>query len=118
MRINKVFFAGRLARDPDLHQTSTGTAVCNITLVQNSRTKDENGSWVDGDPIYVDAAIWGMRGEAFSKHHKKGQMAFVEGRLRYDVWLDKESGLKRSKLKLDADNWEFVPRETEKEAPF
>ncbi|MEL6717050.1 MAG: single-stranded DNA-binding protein, partial [Planctomycetota bacterium] len=46
--------------------------------------------------------------EAFEKYHKKGQSAFVDGELRFDTWEDKESGQKRSKLYVVANNWEFV----------
>ena len=52
--------------------------------------------------------IFGKRGEAFEKYHRKGQSAFVEGTLRYDTWEDKNGGGKRSKLYVVADNWEFV----------
>ena len=107
--INKVMFCGRLARDPDLHETRTGTPVCNITLVQNPRVRGEDGRWEDGEPIFVDAAIWGKRAEVFAKHHRKGHLAYIEGVLRYDRWEDRETGEKRTKLKIDADSFEFMP---------
>lgn len=110
VNINKVHFAGCLVRDPDLRHTPSGTPVCNVTLAQNSRVKDpQSGRWVDGDPIFVDFAIWGKRGEAFEKYHKKGDLTYIEGKLRFDTWDDRRTGDKRSKLKVDADHWEFLP---------
>lgn len=117
MRVNLVIFSGRLTRDPDLRYAGSsaqfpgGVPVCNVTLAQDSRTKDGSGQWVKGDPIFVDVALWGKRAESFTKHHAKGDEAFIEGKLRYDVWDDKEvPGKKRTKLKVDADDWQFVPR--------
>jgi len=114
MHINRVFFSGRLTRDPDVQKTGPsrafpdGTPVCNVSLAQNSRKK-EGDRWVDGDPIYVDVTFWGNRAESFSKFHKKGDETYIEGRLRFDTWED-QSGGKRTRLKVDADEWQFVPR--------
>lgn len=109
-KINKVMFSGRLAADPDLHYTPKGMPVCNVRLLQNSRHKDPvTNEWKDGDPIPLDVAIWGKRGEAFAEYHKKGHLAFIEGKLRIDHWEDKKTGEPRSKLKVDADTWEFMP---------
>ena len=38
----------------------------------------------------------------------KGQEIFVEGALRQDRWVDKESGQNRSKVYLKADRWQFT----------
>jgi len=108
MRVNKLFFSGRLCRDPETRTTGGGESVTNITLAQDTKKKGPGGTWVDGDPIFLDVAIWGTRGEAFARHHRKGDMALVEARLRLDTWDDKQSGAKRSKLKADAVDWHFA----------
>lgn len=117
-KINKLMFCGRLAADPDLRHTQNGTPVCNIRLLQNSRLRDpETGKWGEGDPIPVDVAIWGKRGEAFAEHHIKGQLAFIEGKLRHDSWTT--DGQRYSRLKVDADSWEFMPQTTRvSDGPF
>lgn len=107
MRMNKVIFSGRLCRDPETRRTGSGESVTNITLAQDSRKKDGD-KWVDGDPIFLDVVIWGSRGEAFARHHKKGDMTLIEGRLRLDQWDDRETGAKRSKLRVDALDWHFA----------
>jgi len=107
MRVNKVFFSGRLCRDPETRRTGSGESVTNITLAQDTKRK-QGDQWVDGDPIFLDVVVWGSRGEAFARHHKKGDMALVEGRLRLDQWDDKQSGAKRSKIRVDAVDWHFA----------
>lgn len=111
MRVNKVFFSGRMCRDPETRRTGGGESVTNITLAQDTKRK-QGDQWVDGDPIFLDVVIWGSRGEAFARHHKKGDMALIEGRLRLDQWDDKASGAKRSKIRVDALDWHFAKSES------
>lgn len=109
---NKVILLGNLTRDPELRYTQSNMAICKFGLAVNRRYKDANGEWVD-KPTYVDVTVFGKRGEAFEKHHRKGASAFVEGRLELDTWDDKATGQKRSKLYVVADNWEFVGGKSE-----
>ena len=105
---NKVLLMGRLTRDPELKWTKSQLAVCNIGLAVNRRFKDgQSGEWRE-ETTFVDVTIFGKRGEAFSEYHQKGSSAFIEGSLRLDQWDDKNTGQKRSKLYVVADNWEFV----------
>ncbi|MCP3915048.1 MAG: single-stranded DNA-binding protein [bacterium] len=105
---NKVILMGNLTRDPELRFTQSNMAVCKVGLAVNRRFKDgQTGEWRE-EPTFVDITIFGKRGEAFEKYHRKGASAFVEGSLRFDTWDDKNTGQKRSKLYVVADNWEFV----------
>jgi len=105
---NKVILMGNLTRDPELRFTQSNMAVCKAGLAVNRRFKDSaSGEWRE-EATFVDITIFGKRGEAFEKYHKKGQSAFIEGSLRFDTWEDKNGGGKRSKLYVVADNWEFV----------
>ena len=99
---------GNLTRDPELRYTQSNMAICKVGLAVNRRFKDsQTGEWRE-DPTFVDVTIFGKRGEAFEKYHRKGATAFIEGRLELDTWEDKNSGQKRSKLYVIADNWEFT----------
>jgi len=104
---NKVILMGNLTRDPEVRFSQGGMAICGISIAVNERFKGSDGEWQDR-ATFVDVTIFGKRGEAFAKFHKKGASAFVEGKLRLDQWEDKQSGQKRSKLYVVGDNWEFV----------
>lgn len=105
---NKVILMGNLTRDPELRYTNSEVAICKIGLAVNRRFKDsQSGEWRE-EPTFIDVTIFGKRGEAFSRYHKKGASAFIEGSLRLDTWDDKQTGAKRSKLYVVADDWEFV----------
>lgn len=105
---NKVILMGNLTRDPELRFTPSNMAICKAGLAVNRRYKDgQTGEWKE-EATFVDMTIFGKRGEAFQRFHKKGQTAFVEGHLRLDTWDDKTSGQKRSKLYVVVDDWQFA----------
>ena len=105
---NKVILMGNLTRDPELRYTASNMAVCKVGMAVNRRVKDQQTEQWREEPTFVDVTIFGKRGEAFEKFHKKGASAFIDGELRFDQWEDRESGQKRSKLYVVAHNWEFV----------
>ena len=100
---NKVILMGNLTRDPELKYTQSNMAICKIGVAVNRRFKDgQTGEWRE-EPTFVDVTIFGKRGEAFEKYHRKGQSCFLEGELRLDSWEDKNTGQKRSKLYVVAE---------------
>lgn len=105
--LNKVFLIGNLTRDPELRVTPKGTAICQFGLAVNRQFKDESGQTRD-ETTFVDIEAWGKQGELVSKYLTKGSPAMVEGRLKLDQWEDKQSGQKRSKLKVVLDNVQFL----------
>lgn len=107
--LNKVLLIGNLTRDPELRVTPKGTPICQFGLAVNRQFKDESGATRD-ETTFVDIEAWGKQGELVSKYLTKGSPCFVEGRLRLDQWEDKQSGQKRSRLKVVLENVQFLGR--------
>lgn len=105
--LNKVFLLGNLTKDPELRYTQSGTAVCDVRLAVSRRFVGQNGVTRD-ETCFIDVTVFGKRGEAFSRFFQKGRPVLVEGRLKYDQWDDKQSGQKRSKISVVAEDWQFV----------
>ncbi|HEY3757376.1 MAG TPA: single-stranded DNA-binding protein [Opitutaceae bacterium] len=105
--LNKVFLIGNLTRDPELRVTPKGTSICQFGIAVNRQFKDESGATRD-ETTFVDIEAWGKQGELVSKYLTKGSPAMVEGRLKFDQWDDKQSGQKRSKLKVVLENVQFL----------
>jgi len=105
--LNKVMLLGNLTRDPELRHTPKGSAVTDLGLALNRRVQDGNGGWKE-EVTFVDVTVWGNSAENAHKYLSKGRGVFVEGRLQMDTWDDKETGKKRSKLKVVADNLQFL----------
>ncbi len=105
--LNKVMLIGNLTRDPELRVTPKGTAICQFGLAVNRQFKDESGQSRD-ETTFIDIEAWGKQGETIAKYVTKGRPLFVEGRLKLDQWEDKQSGQKRSKLKVVLEGFQFL----------
>lgn len=105
--VNKVILIGNLTRDPELRYTPKGSAVCEVGLAVNRKYKLESGESRE-EVTYLDVTFWGKQGETVSKWMKKGRPLYIEGRLQMDTWEDKTSGQKRSKIRIIAEEFQFL----------
>lgn len=105
--VNKVFLIGNLTRNPEVRYTPKGTAVAEIGLAVNRRRTGDNGEPIE-EVTFVDVTAWGRTAENVGKYLEKGRPVHVEGRLALDQWEDKETGQKRSRLKVVAEAIQFL----------
>ncbi|HTS17157.1 MAG TPA: single-stranded DNA-binding protein [Verrucomicrobiae bacterium] len=108
---NKVLLMGNLTRDPEVRYTPKGTAIANVGLAVNRRWTTETGEQKE-EVTFVDVEVWGRQAETVGQYLSKGKPIFVEGRLRLDSWDDKESGQKKSKLKVVCERFQFIGAST------
>jgi single-strand DNA-binding protein len=116
MNVNKVTLAGRLTRDPETRYTNSGTAITDISVAVSRFYKNEAGETRD-ETDFIDVTAFGRSAEIIQKHLHKGNPLFVEGRLKLDQWDDKQTGAKRSKLKVVAESMQFVGPRAQAPAP-
>ena len=105
--LNKVLLMGNLTRDPEVRYTPKGTAVTELGIAVNRIYTGENGEKRE-EVTFVDVTVWGRTAENVGEYLRKGRPVFIEGRLQLDSWEDKQSGQKRNKLKVVADNVQFL----------
>ena len=96
---NKVILLGNLTRDPEVRYTPKGTAVTELGMAVNRVYTAESGEKRE-ETTFVDVTLWGRTAEIAGEYLRKGRPVFIEGRLQLDTWDDKQSGQKRSKLKV------------------
>lgn len=104
--INRVFLAGNLTRDPQVRFLANEKAVAEFGLAINRKFKQ--GSETKEETTFVDIEVWGHTAELCAQYLTKGRGCFIEGRLKLDQWEDKKDGSKRSKLRVVADNVQFI----------
>ena len=97
--LNKVMLIGNLTRDIELKYTPKGLAIAELGLAINRRYKTESGEQKE-ETTFVDVTMWGRQAEIAKEYLSKGKPVYVEGRLQLDSWDDKQTGQKRSKLKV------------------
>ena len=103
--LNHIVIMGRLARDPELRHTQTGTPVATFRLAVDRDFKDKNTGERATD--WIDVVAWRGTGEFVSRYFAKGRMAVVEGRLQMRDWTDKD-GNRRTSAEVVADNVYFA----------
>src|SRR5213594_1940826 len=104
---NKVILLGNLTRDPEVRYTPKGSAVADLGIAVNRQYTLENGEKRE-ETTFVDVTFWGRTAEVAGEYLKKGRPVLIEGRLQLDTWDDKQSGQKRSKLKVVADGLQLI----------
>lgn len=111
---NKVILMGNLTRDPELRFLPNNTPVCDLGLAVNDRVKNKQTDQYEDVPVFMDCTCFGRTAENIAKHFNKGRPIFIEGKLRFEQWEDRQSGQKRSKLKVIIDRWQFVDSDKER----
>jgi single-strand DNA-binding protein len=95
--INTVTVVGRLTRDVELKRTQGGTAIADMSIASNYRTK-RGDNWEDAVSFF-DCVLMGKRAEGLAQYLTKGTRLGVTGELRQDRW--EKDGEKRSKVKVN-----------------
>jgi single-strand DNA-binding protein len=105
--LNRVLLIGNLTRDPEVRYTPKGTAVAEMSLAINRYTQTEGGEKKE-EVTFVDVTLWARLAEISGEYLKKGKPVFIEGRLQLDTWDDKQTGQKRSRLRVIAESMQLL----------
>ncbi len=97
--LNKVMLIGNLTRDPEIKYTPKGTAIAQLGLAVNRSWSNDAGEKQE-ETTFVDVELFGRVAEIAGEYLRKGRPVFIEGRLKLDTWDDKQSGQKRSKMRV------------------
>jgi single-strand DNA-binding protein len=104
--VNKVILIGNLTRDPEIRYTPKGMAVAEVGLAVNRKYRVENET--REEVTFLDITFWGKQAEVVGQYMKKGKPIYIEGRLQLDTWDDKQTGQKRSKLRVVCEDFQFL----------
>jgi single-strand DNA-binding protein len=110
LNINTVIVGGRLTRDVEVKYTPSGKAVAEVTVAVGKSYFDKQTNSRKDETTFVEVTLWGKTAEAAAEHLKKGSTVVVEGFLKTDTWDDRQTGQKRSKTKVTAENVHFGDR--------
>src|ERR1051325_2861427 len=104
---NKVILLGNLTRDPEVRYTPKGSAVCDLGVAVNRQYTLDSGEKRE-EVTYVDVVLWSRLAEIAGEYLKKGRPVFIEGRLQLDSWDDKQTGQKRTKLRVIGETMQLL----------
>lgn len=104
--MNIVIIKGNLCRDLELRYTANNSAVANTSIALNHTYKKADGTKHE-TVTFVDLEVWGVTAETMAKYLGKGRSVLVHGELKQDIWDDKQTGKKQSRLKVKVVSFEF-----------
>lgn len=102
--LNHIVIMGRMAKDPELRRTQSGTAVTSFRLAVDRDFKDKQTGARATD--WIDCVAWRGTAEFVEKYFSKGSLAVVSGRLQMRDWTDKD-GNRRISAEVQADSIYF-----------
>jgi single-strand DNA-binding protein len=105
---NKVILLGNLTRDPEVKNTPSGATVASFGLAINRKYKQ--GEETKEEVSFFDIVVFGKQANNCSQYLHKGDSVMIDGRLQQRRWDDKETGQKRSKIDVVAENVKFMPK--------
>ncbi|MBP6854525.1 MAG: single-stranded DNA-binding protein [Rhodoferax sp.] len=88
--VNKVILVGNCGRDPEVRYLPSGQAVANVTLATSSRRKDKNTGETIEDTQWHRITFYDRLAEIAGEYVKKGRPIYVEGRLKYGKFTNKD----------------------------
>jgi single-strand DNA-binding protein len=100
--VNKVILVGNLGKDPELRYTNSGVAVATFSMATSESWKDADGNLQDRTQWHTIVA-WRKLAEICGEYLKKGSKVFVEGKIQYRTYDDK-NGVKRYVTEIVMDN--------------
>ena len=104
--VNRVMIIGNLGADPELRQTGSGTAVCELRIAINESWFDKASNERKERTEWVRCIVWGKSGENCAKYLSKGSKVFVEGRIQTREW--EKDGVKRYTTEIIANSVQFL----------
>jgi single-strand DNA-binding protein len=105
--VNKVMLIGNLGRDPEVRSTPSGQNVASFTLATSRKWKDKDGSRQE-QTEWHNVVVWGRLAEVAGQYLTKGKQVFIEGRIQTRSWEDKQSGEKKYRTEIVADNFQML----------
>jgi len=100
--VNKVILIGRLGKDPEVRNLENGVSVANFTMATSETYRDRNTGEKKEVTEWHNIVLWRGLAEISQKYLHKGDMVYIEGKLRTRSW--EKEGVTRYITEVVADN--------------
>lgn len=104
--VNRVTLIGNLGRDPEMRYLPSGEAVATFSIATTEQWKDKSGNKQERTDWHRIEFI-GRTAEVCGEYLKKGAPVYIEGRIQYDKWTDKE-GVEKTMTKIRGDRMQML----------
>ncbi len=104
--VNKVILVGRLGKDPEVRNLDNGAMVANFTLATSETYKDRTTGEKKEITEWHNIVLWRGLAEIAQRYLHKGDMVYIEGKLRTRSW--EKEGVTRYTTEVIADNMTMI----------
>lgn len=104
--LNKMTIIGNLGADPEVRYLDGGAVVATFNVATTEKFTNRNGEKVE-QTEWFRVELWNEQAKVAEKYLKKGNSVYVEGRLRTELWTDKE-GKERTSLRVRANTMQLL----------
>ena len=108
--LNKVMLIGNLTADPEVRPTQSGVPLTELRLAVNRVLNSRNEGERREETTFLDITCWNRTAEVAAQYLAKGRSVYIEGRLQQDTWEDKQTGQRRSRIRVVAENLQILAR--------
>jgi single-strand DNA-binding protein len=98
----RITLVGNLTADPELRFTPSGLQVANLRLAVTPRTRQQDGSWSDGETSFHTVNVWRDQAANAAESLAKGARVIVVGRPKERSWTDQD-GTQHQVTEVDAE---------------
>jgi single-strand DNA-binding protein len=105
--VNKVILVGNCGRDPEVRYLPSGQAVANVSVATSSKRKDKTTGETVEDTQWHRVTFYDRLAEIAGEYVKKGQPIYVEGRLKYGKYTDKD-GVEKNTVDIIATEMQLL----------
>ena len=105
--VNKVHLVGNLGKDVQLRDLPSGSQVAEFSLATNRKWKSKEGEAKE-ETQWHNIKVFGRQAEIAAQYLHKGKQIFLEGRINYRSWDDRETGEKKYMTEIICDNFQML----------
>ena len=104
--VNKVILVGRLGKDPEVRNLESGVSVANFTMATSESYKDKTTGDRKEVTEWHNIVLWRGLADIAAKYLHKGDMVYIEGKLRTRSW--EKDGVTRYTTEIVGDNMTMI----------
>lgn len=109
--LNAVNLVGRVGANPDVKYFESGAVLTKLSLAVDRPTSRSD------EPDWFALEIWGKTAEVAANYTVKGSLIGIQGSLKLDEWLDRNSGATRSKPVVKVDRLQLLSSKKSADSP-
>lgn len=116
MSVNRIILLGNVGKDPEVRHFPNGGMVANVTLATSMKRKDKaSGQYVE-ETTWHRLQFFEKLAEIVEKYVKKGSQIYVEGRIKYGKYTDKD-GVERQTADIIVNDLKLLGGREQSEKP-